>query len=354
VAEHRRHIGIVLQEPFLFYGTIGENVAYGQPGAAREKVLHAARAARAHDFVLKLPEAYDALVGERGQSLSGGERQRIAIARAILIDPRILILDEATSAVDTRTERQIQRALDAVVKGRTTIAIAHRLSTLRKADLLVVLRDGVVVEQGAPAELLAKDGEYARLWRAQSSVAAGVASAGEPPAPPSDGEDEDESAVDAPPFDLHALALAPAGEDALWASNGAGAPTRVFPKRCFPLTDPAHFIALVDERGHERACLPTASTLDADSARALDAALRAATFMPVIRRIEAITALDARWEWRVATDHGTVEFLLEQDEHVRPLDDGRYVVTDSHGMRYLIDASASLDAGSRRLLGRFT
>src|SRR5690606_12558350 len=126
--EYRRNIGIVLQDSFLFFGTIAENIAYGRPNATRAEIIAAARTARAHEFILKLTDGYDSMVGERGQSLSGGERQRIAIARALLIDPRILILDEATSSVDTETEMEIQAALEAVTKGRTTIAIAHRLS----------------------------------------------------------------------------------------------------------------------------------------------------------------------------------------------------------------------------------
>ncbi len=144
VADYRRHIGLVLQEPFLFFGTVAENIAYGKPEATRAEIVAAARAAHAHDFILRLPHGYDSLVGERGQGLSGGERQRISIARALLIDPRILILDEATSAVDTETEKEIQKALDNLVQGRTTIAIAHRLSTLRKADRLVVIDRGEV------------------------------------------------------------------------------------------------------------------------------------------------------------------------------------------------------------------
>lgn len=168
VAEYRRHIGLVLQEPFLFFGTIAENIAYGKPDATRAEIIAAARAAHAHEFILRLPHGYDSLVGERGQALSGGERQRISIARALLIDPKILILDEATSSVDTTTEKEIQKALDNLVRGRTTIAIAHRLSTLRNANRLIVLDRGNLVELGSHDELMARKGHYYQLYRAQA------------------------------------------------------------------------------------------------------------------------------------------------------------------------------------------
>jgi len=171
VNEFRRHIGLVLQEPFLFFGTIADNIAYGKPEATRAEIIDAARAAHAHEFILRLPHGYDSLVGERGQGLSGGERQRISIARALLIDPRILILDEATSAVDTETENEIQKALDNLVKGRTTIAIAHRLSTLRKADRLVVMDRGRIVEIGSHDRLMAAEGYYYKLFMAQARTA---------------------------------------------------------------------------------------------------------------------------------------------------------------------------------------
>jgi ATP-binding cassette subfamily B protein len=171
VADYRRHIGLVLQEPFLFFGTIAENIAYGRPNAGRAEIVAAARAAHAHDFIMRLPHGYDSLVGERGQSLSGGERQRISIARALLIDPCILILDEATSSVDSATEKAIQAALDNLVRGRTTIAIAHRLSTLRRADRLVVLDGGEMVETGTHDELMTRCGAYYALHQAQARQA---------------------------------------------------------------------------------------------------------------------------------------------------------------------------------------
>ncbi|OGO93983.1 MAG: ABC transporter [Curvibacter sp. GWA2_63_95] len=168
ISDYRQNIGLVLQEPFLFFGTIADNIAYGKPHATRAQIIAAARAAHAHEFILRLPQGYDSMVGERGQGLSGGERQRISIARALLIDPRILILDEATSSVDSETEKEIQKALENLVQGRTTIAIAHRLSTLHRADRLVVLDRGRVVEEGTHDALMAAEGAYYNLYQAQA------------------------------------------------------------------------------------------------------------------------------------------------------------------------------------------
>jgi ATP-binding cassette subfamily B protein len=164
----RSAIGVVPQDTVLFNDTIRYNIGYGRPGASQAEIEQAARLAQVHDFVLRLPEGYDTRVGERGLKLSGGEKQRVAIARTILKDPRILILDEATSALDTRTEQEIQAALRAVSTRRTTLVIAHRLSTVVDADEIIVLQDGRVAERGAHAGLLAKGGLYARMWAMQA------------------------------------------------------------------------------------------------------------------------------------------------------------------------------------------
>ena len=164
----RAAIGVVPQDTVLFNDTIGYNIAYGRVGATQEEIEHAARLAQVHDFIAGLPEGYDTRVGERGLKLSGGEKQRVAIARTILKDPRILILDEATSALDTRTEQEIQAALRAVARHRTTLVIAHRLSTVVDADEIIVLADGRVAERGRHAALLARDGLYARMWALQA------------------------------------------------------------------------------------------------------------------------------------------------------------------------------------------
>ncbi|MEG0578856.1 MAG: ATP-binding cassette domain-containing protein, partial [Niameybacter sp.] len=166
----RGQIGVVLQETFLFEGTVLDNIRYAKPEATLEEIIEASKIANAHEFIVKLPDAYHTVVGEKGHTLSGGERQRVAIARAVLHNPKILILDEATSALDTETEKKIQEALERLTKGKTTFAIAHRLSTLQKANRLLVLDKGTFAEMGTHEELIKNQGIYYKLVMAQKQT----------------------------------------------------------------------------------------------------------------------------------------------------------------------------------------
>lgn len=348
LAEYRSHLGVVLQDPYLFFGSIAENIAYGQPHATLPKILDAARAARAHEFLLRLPDAYDSLAGERGQSLSGGERQRVSIARAILVDPKILVLDEATSAIDVRTEREIQRAIDRLVQGRTTIAIAHRLSTLERADRIVVLHRGRIVEVGAPAELLAKGGAYADLVQAQQ----------QPGAAPIDVAIEPEEIAQAdatsPLIPVQELQFSAGGSRGLVALHAAtNCHYSLIPVRSCPLTAPERAICLLDERGHEVACIEDLSSLDSATRQVLEADLARREFRPIIQRIGQIDVHTTHSRWHVTTDRGCVAFNLEDEEQVRSLGDNRYVIIDQGGTRFMIPDLRQLDKSSRKALHRF-
>ena len=174
LSDYRSQIGVVFQDNFLFDGSVYENIAYSRPDATREDVLRAGAIARCDEFVEKLPDGYDTVVGERGVKLSGGQRQRVAIARAILADPRILILDEATSSLDSESEALIQEGLAELMKGRTTFVIAHRLSTIRRADAILVVEGGRIVERGRHEDLLARGGRYADLYNRQYGLEANL------------------------------------------------------------------------------------------------------------------------------------------------------------------------------------
>jgi ATP-binding cassette subfamily B protein len=163
----RAAFGMVLQDTWLFEGTVRDNIAYGRPGATMDEVVEAAKRAHAHKFVMQLPKGYDTVVGGSGQTLSQGQMQLLCIARVMLADPPILLLDEATSSIDTRTELQVQGAFDAMMENRTSLVVAHRLSTIRNADCILVMRDGRIVERGTHDELLARGGFYARLYQSQ-------------------------------------------------------------------------------------------------------------------------------------------------------------------------------------------
>ncbi|MGC4069636.1 MAG: DUF1854 domain-containing protein [Polyangiaceae bacterium] len=346
--DYRRNLGVVLQDPYLFFGTVAENVAYGKPHATIRQILEATRAARAHEFILRLPDGYDSLTGERGQALSGGERQRVSIARAILVDPKLLVLDEATSAIDVRTEREIKRAIDRLVQGRTTIAIAHRLSTLERADRIVVLAHGRVVEIGSPQELLARGGAFAELLRAQQqpgSASVDTLVTEESP------EEEDASTL----IPSEELVLERKEEGRLSARrqhDSAWVP--VVPVRAFPLTAPETAISLLDDRGHEVAWLERLEELDASKRQLIETELGLREFRPKLLEIDDIAVKTTHSAWSVLTDRGPRVFHIEDDEQIRTLSEHRIVIVDQEGTRYLIEDVRRLSTKSRKQLMRFT
>jgi ATP-binding cassette subfamily B protein len=349
LSDYRRHLGVVLQDPYLFFGTVAENVAYGKPSSTWQQILDATRAARAHEFVLRLPDGYDSVTGERGQSLSGGERQRISIARAILVDPKLLVLDEATSAIDVRTEREIQRAIDRLVQGRTTIAIAHRLSTLERANRIVVLSQGRIVEVGSPAELLARGGAFAKLVHAQQQPGAkSVDSLSAHPA-------EETTELPGRFASFAELRLEHEPNHGLYVCvERTQERVHVVPVRAFPLTAPNRAICLIDKHGREVTCIEQLEQLDHKQRKWVEYELSQREFRPTLLRIDEVVLKTTQSEWQVTTDRGKQVFYLEDEEQIRALGDHRMVIVDQGGTRYVIADVRQLDAKSRNLLSRFT
>lgn len=366
--ELRSQIGVVLQEPFLFRGSIWENVTYGKPDASFDTVVAASKAGNCHDFVMRTAHGYDTWLGERGAGLSGGERQRISIARVLLTDPRVLILDEATSSVDAESEAAIQDALAEVIKGRTTIAIAHRLSTLRRATRIVVVDQGRIAEYGTHQELIDQNGIYARLLRIQGqkhtpsiehlSVEARIAEETEKP---SQG-----GGVLGPLKGHHPRWLTP--EIAVIHTGNLGALHvtirdeaiygGVFAVRCLPVRFPRQYISLryLDSEKHEVE-VGLIRDLDQWPSQAQDLIGQSLTkryFLHTITGIHRIEVFSGHLSLDVETDLGPVQFVMRwQGDRAYNYGNGGKLLIDTDENRYLIPDIQKLSESERRLFLRY-
>lgn len=348
---YRRHIGIVLQEPFLFYGTISGNIAYGKPDASHAEIISVARAARAHHFILQTVDAYDSVVNEGGRSLSGGERQRISIARALLINPALLILDEAMASVDTQTEREIQAALDNLIRGRTTIAIAHRLSTLRKSDNIVVLSHGQIIEQGTHEKLLGIQGVYANLYRTQvKSMADQI----QEPLPLEPEQITMEEFVPILDMQIDAITLSLNAKKELVISLSTGVVYEaVRLVRAYPLTDPNHWISILDDKDHELFMIADLESLPNAMQQVIADYFIHHELNATIEKILSVESVTDPVTWQVQTNHGLETLLIDDEDHIRCLPNHKVVVYDKKKNRYIIHDETKLNASSRLLLSRY-
>jgi ATP-binding cassette subfamily B protein len=380
VARHElsQNVGVVLQEPFLFRGTVWENLIYGKPDATPEEAISASRAASSHDFILRMPFGYDTPLGERGAGLSGGEKQRLSIARAILFDPPILILDEATSNLDSESEKGIQDALKVLTKGRTTIAIAHRLSTLRHADRVMVFEHGKLIEQGPHAELLALDGTYARLVKMQTQltgtptverllVAAEskdteeVAVDGEVPGNVTEtAKGDDQPPAYLPRWLTPEIATVHLGtHDALHVTV---VNDRIFGGviaiRCFPAARPEEYISLrfydADGQEQEIGIISRLSDWPIEARRLIGDALDRRYYVHTIQRIRSIVLKFGMLVFHVQTTRGDEQFMMRWAQS-QAQDYGRSgkILTDVDENRYLVPDVEALPRSEQILFRRY-
>ncbi len=360
----RRQVGLVAQDPFLFPGSIAENVAYGNPRVAPERILDAALAANAHMFITRIHDGYDTRLGEHGSGLSGGERQRVAIARALLHNPRILILDEATSSVDTIAEREIQKALEALSLGRTTIAIAHRLSTLRNCDRILVFEEGIIREQGTHEELLEQNGIYKKLVEIQAQLTSDRATSvdnlkatgdiekadavkREAPAPVSQEERSSERSRLAVPriryLDPKQLHLYSKDEGGMRVVYRDEVYDHVRAYRCFPTSRPSEFIALWTGESalehKEIGMIRRLKELAPSSSLAIGHELTKRYFIHYITKILSIKEDIGFLTWHVETDKGLMEFMTKNHDRRTVIEMGTNgrIIFDLDNNRYEIE-----------------
>jgi ABC-type multidrug transport system ATPase subunit len=365
-ADLRRHVGVVLQEPFLFRGTICDNLLYGKPDARPEDAITVARAAQAHDFILGTPLGYDTWLGERGAGLSGGERQRVSIARALLYDPKVLILDEATSSVDTESEQAIQNALRHLTRGRTTLAIAHRLSTLRESDRILVFDGGRLIEQGTHHELMQLDGQYAKLVKIQTQVSANqrfeAALNGAPLIEDDEAaDDEMQQEFDFAPkwVDPGKAEFRHGSFDALEVTLASGDVHRgVFAISCFPATRPNDFISLrvwdIDGGEREIGILRQLDHWPAECQALIRAALERRYFLRRITGIDDIRLEYGYLNFRIRTEQGPAQFTMRWTQsQAQDFGTNGKVLLDLEDNRFLVPDIEALPRRDRELLQRY-
>ncbi|RPH82790.1 MAG: DUF1854 domain-containing protein, partial [Planctomycetaceae bacterium] len=381
----RRNLGIVFQESFMFRGTVWENLSYGRPQTTIEEGMAAAKAAGAHDFICRASLGYETPLGEQGAGLSGGEKQRLSIARTLLYDPKILVLDEATSNIDAEAERAIQQALEVLVKGRTTIAIAHRLSTLKNADRIIVFDRGRLLEQGSHADLLAADGVYARLVRIQTQISKDpnvdklVIHPSDPAQSDIDGSKapqreqpaaEAGSQLDTQDPTAHTIHwLTPESHEIAWTDPEGLAvrtlrltgpnPTRSqggFVVCAFPATHPERYLSVRgwDEKGDEFELGMISNLADwpAEARVAIQRALARRYLLKQIRAIHSLTSAHGYLEFDVGTNMGREAFTMRWSQS-QALDFGRRgkIISDTEDNRYVIrDVDALPKADRQRFL----
>ncbi|HOZ45297.1 MAG TPA: DUF1854 domain-containing protein [Candidatus Hydrogenedentes bacterium] len=364
----RRQIGLVAQDPFLFGGTIAENVAYGNPEVAPELVLNAALAANAHMFITRIHDGYDTRLGERGSGLSGGERQRVAIARGLLHNPRILILDEATSSVDTIAEREIQKALESLSLGRTTVVIAHRLSTLRNCDRILVFEEGHIREQGTHEELMALKGIYHKLVKIQTQLTAdretsvdslsAIDELNKAEATKRSMADKMEARQRAPVpriqyLDTKKLHIYGLDEGGMRVTYKDKAYDYVRAYRCFPVSRPSEFIALwIGDSALEHqeiGMIRRLKELAPSSRLAVEHELAKRYFIHYIQKIHSIREEFGFLTWDVQTDKGRLEYMTRRWDRNTVVEGGQNgrIILDVDNNRYEIENLDALDSASR-------